>query len=144
MNDLKLWYDQPSSLPEETAEQHWNRALPIGNGRLGAMIYGDYPTERIQINEESIWAGPPVPVHQPYAKEALCQARELLFAGKCEEAEQLVQEKVLSPHTGPRSYQPFGDIWITDLGMDSLHLSPLTFRQTIHEYRRALDLNTAV
>lgn len=136
VGDLKLWYDQPSSGPDETAEQSWNRALPIGNGRLGAMIFGDCPTERIQINEESIWAGPPMPEHLPEAKEAVREARELLLAGKCEEAEQLVQEKVLSPHTGPRSYQPFGNLWITDLGITEQH--------TVSEYRRELDLDTAV
>lgn len=136
MGDLKLWYDRPSSLADGTAEQNWNRALPIGNGRLGAMIFGDYPTERIQINEESIWAGPPMPKHLPGAQEALREARELLFADQCEEAEKLVHEKVLSPHTGPRSYQPFGDLWITDLNITGQH--------TISEYRRELDLDTAV
>lgn len=136
MGNTKLWYDQPSTISEATAEESWNRALPIGNGRLGAMVYGDYPVERLQINEESIWAGPPVPVHQPEANQAIREAREMLFAGKCEEAEELVLEKVLSPHTGPRSYQPFGDIWIHNL--DAAGLEPVS------EYRRELDLDTAV
>lgn len=131
-----LWYDRPSTLQAGDDLESWNRALPIGNGRLGAMVFGDSPVERIQVNEESIWAGPPVPVHQPEAKGAIRQARELLFAGKSEEAERLVQEKVLSPHTGPRSYQPFGDIWLHNLKASS--------EQPITEYRRELNLDTAI
>lgn len=132
----KIWYDQPSTLEAGDKQESWNRALPIGNGRLGAMVFGDYPKERFQVNEESIWAGPPVPVHQPDAKQAIRDARELLFAGKSEEAQQLVQQKVLSPHTGPRSYQPFGDIWLYDLDAPS--------SEPISDYRRELDLDTAV
>lgn len=134
--NTKLWYDRPSTWHTGDKQESWNRALPIGNGRLGAMVFGDCPVERFQINEESIWAGPPVPVHQPEAKQAIHKARELLFAGKSEEAEQLVQEKVLSPHTGPRSYQPFGDVWLHDLGASNA--------EAISEYRRELDLDTAV
>ncbi|MCQ6561734.1 glycoside hydrolase family 95 protein [Paenibacillus mendelii] len=131
-----LWYDRPSTWRTGDEQESWNRALPIGNGRLGAMVFGDYPTERYQLNEESIWAGPPVPVHQPGAKQAIRDARELLFAGRSEEAERLVQEKVLSPHTGPRSYQPFGDLW--------LHPHEASEDQPLSQYRRELDLDTAV
>ncbi|UVI30444.1 glycoside hydrolase family 95 protein [Paenibacillus spongiae] len=134
--NTKLWYDHPAGWPEGNEQDSWNRALPIGNGRLGAMVFGDYPVERVQVNEESIWAGPPVPVHQPGAKQAIQEARELLFAGKSAEAERLVQEKVLSPHTGPRSYQPFGDLW--------LRHQETSQEQPISEYRRELDLDTAI
>ncbi|GIP26761.1 hypothetical protein J23TS9_18910 [Paenibacillus sp. J23TS9] len=57
---LKLWYDQPSTLPAAKENSDWNRALPVGNGRLGGMVFANIPVDRIQINEESIWAGPPV------------------------------------------------------------------------------------
>lgn len=134
--NTKLWYDRPSTLSEGNDLESWNRALPIGNGRLGAMVFGDCPIDRIQVNEESIWAGPPIPVHQEGANQAIKEARELLFAGKPEEAERLVREKVLSPHTGPRSYQPFGDIWI-----DSIEAN---VDQSISEYRRELDLDSAL
>ncbi|MED5018541.1 glycoside hydrolase family 95 protein [Paenibacillus chibensis] len=134
--NLKLWYDKPSTLAEPSEHSGWNRALPIGNGRLGAMVFGDLPVERIQVNEESIWAGPPVPIHQPGARDALEQARALMFAGREEEAERLVQEKVLSPHTGPRSYQPFGDIWLEPIeGFAPAELEG---------YRRELDLDQAM
>ncbi|MEC0242578.1 glycoside hydrolase N-terminal domain-containing protein [Paenibacillus dokdonensis] len=132
---LKLWYDQPSTLPAAEENSDWNRALPVGNGRLGGMVFGNIPVERIQINEESIWAGPPVPVHQHGAKDALLQAREQMFAGNYEEAERLIQEKVLSPHTGPRSYQPFGDIWLQSNDCDV---------QELGGYRRELHLDTAL
>lgn len=139
---LKLWYDRPSTLPEGSEQDHWNRALPIGNGRLGAMIYGDYPLERIQANEESIWAGPPVPVHLPGAEQAVKEARGLLFAGRIEEAEQWVQEKVLHPHTMPRSYQPFGEIRLLDVSADADGQERM--QAAAGEYRRELDLDTAI
>ncbi|MWV42862.1 hypothetical protein GRF59_04410 [Paenibacillus sp. HJL G12] len=133
---LKLWYAQPSSDPDTKGDTGWNRAMPVGNGRLGGMVFGDMPVERIQLNEESIWAGPPVPVHQPGAKEALQQAREEIFAGNVEEAESLIRKNVLSPHTGPRSYQPFGDLWIESIDCDP--------NGKVGEYRRELNLDTAI
>ncbi|MGN7356579.1 glycoside hydrolase family 95 protein [Paenibacillus sp. SAF-054] len=135
---LKLWYDKPAALESEVTEStSWNRALPVGNGRLGGMVFGNWPEDRIQMNEESIWAGPPLPDHMPGAKEAIRQARTMLFEGKHEEAEHLIQNKVLSPHTGPRSYQPFGDLWLQSLTSPEGAGKPT-------EYRRELDLDTAI
>ncbi|NGP45608.1 glycoside hydrolase family 95 protein [Bacillaceae bacterium SIJ1] len=128
-----LWYDRPSTLAGLSRKESWDRALPIGNGRLGAMVFGDHPVERLQVNEESIWAGPPVPENQPQAREAIEEARALLFAGKHEEAEQIVQSQVLHPHTRPRSYQPFGDLYLRPLG-----------DLAIEQYRRELNLDTAI
>src|SRR5690606_25030733 len=85
--DLKLWYDAPAS--------NWNEALPIGNGRLGAMIFGNPTTERLQLNEETVWAGEPgnnLPKTNFY--EALPQIRQLIFEGKYKEAENLAMQKL--------------------------------------------------
>ena len=71
--DLKLWYRHPA--------QKWVEALPIGNGRLGAMVFGGVHEERIQLNEDTVWAGRPYDPANPEALEALPKARELLFAG---------------------------------------------------------------
>ncbi|WP_274365127.1 glycoside hydrolase family 95 protein [Paenibacillus thermotolerans] len=133
---MRLWYDRPSTVSEAGGLESWNRALPIGNGRLGAMVYGDWPDERLQVNEQSIWAGPPLPGNRKGAGEAVRRARELLFAGNVAEAERVVREKVLHPHTGPRSYQPFGDITL-----HALDASP-GFRA--EQYERELCLDTAI
>lgn len=122
---LTLWYEQPA--------RKWEEALPLGNGRLGAMVFGGVNQERIQLNEISIWAGPPFPVPKTNGASVLAKARQLFFAGEFSEGEQLVQRELLPPPIEPRSYQPLGDL-------------KLTFE---HEgqptrYRRALDLDTAL
>ncbi len=71
---LRLWYDEP-------AEQ-WGEALPVGNGRLGAMVFGDPHKETIQLNENTLYAGQPYRNDNPQAKEALPEARKLIFEGK--------------------------------------------------------------
>ena len=77
--EYKLWYDCPA--------QVWTEALPLGNGRLGAMVYGTPGTEQIQLNEESIWAGRPNNNANPDALEYIPKVRELVFAGKYLEAQ---------------------------------------------------------
>ena len=101
---LSLWYRQPASA--------WTQALPIGNGRLGAMVFGGVDEERIQLNEESVWAGPPVPQDRPEAKAAIAEARKLIFAGKYREAEALVSKQAMGQRISPRSYQTVGDLLI--------------------------------
>ena len=71
---LKLWYEQPA--------KQWVEALPVGNGRLGAMIYGDPSNEVIQLNENTLWAGSPNRNDNPDAKAALPEVRKLIFHGK--------------------------------------------------------------
>ena len=102
-NQMKLWYEQPAA--------KWTEALPVGNGRLGAMVFGGVQQEHIQLNEESIWAGPPVPVTKPGFKDAMEKARGLWFEGKYVEAESLVQHH-MAPRINPRSYQTLGDLHI--------------------------------
>ena len=100
--ELSLWYKQPAT--------HWEEALPVGNGRLGAMVYGGVAKEIIQLNEESIWAGPPVPEVKGNVSETVDQVRALLFAGKYKEA-QALQQSVLVPRISPRSYQTMGSCY---------------------------------
>ena len=73
-NDLKLWYDKPA--------RQWTEALPLGNGRLGAMVFGSIKDERLQLNEKSIWSGSPYDADNPEALAALHEIRRLIFEGK--------------------------------------------------------------
>ena len=77
--NLQLWYDKPAT--------EWTQGLPVGNGRLGAMVFGGIRKERIQLNEESVWAGPPFPEAKEGMYEAMERTRELLFEGQYSEAE---------------------------------------------------------
>ena len=81
--ELSLWYSRPAKF--------WEEALPLGNGRLGAMVYGGVGQEMIQLNEDSIWAGPPVPEVKESVQEEIDRVRQLLFDGKYAEAQKLQQ-----------------------------------------------------
>src|SRR5687768_6072664 len=84
-SDLKLWYRQPA--------RNWNEALPVGNGRLGAMVFGRVEEELIQLNEETLWSGGPVNTNpNPLAQKFLPQIREALFREDYESAEKLAQQ----------------------------------------------------
>jgi alpha-L-fucosidase 2 len=122
---LTLWYRQPAA--------KWEEALPVGNGRLGAMIFGGVSEERIQLNEDSIWAGPPVPEPKQGTAPVLARARQLIFDGKYSEGQDLVRRQLLSAAIEPRGYQTLGDLKIT-------------FDQTneISHYHRELNLDNAV
>ena len=123
--DLKLWYTKPASI--------WEEALPIGNGRLAAMIFGGVKEDRIQFNEETLWTGEPHDYSHEGASRYLGKIRELIWQGKQEEAETLAMEKFMSIPLGQCRYQPFGDLWIKFPGLDS-----------ITDYRRELDLSNAL
>lgn len=122
---LKLWYDEPA--------QEWVEALPVGNGRLGAMVFGGIETERIQLNEESVWTGGPVNRTNPEALENLDKVRQLLFDGKYAEGDRLAQEKIMGPDGIRHTYQTLGDLFIDFEGVDN-----------VTGYKRELDLRTAV
>lgn len=100
----KLWYDKPA--------ENWNEALPIGNSKLGAMIYGNIEKEQVQLNEETIWTGGPNNNTNPEIGKALPEITKLFFGGKYNEAEALAVEKVRSPNSGMK-YQPVGNLWMT-------------------------------
>ena len=122
---LKLWYEQPAS--------SWVEALPIGNGRLGAMIYGGESTDHIQFNEETLWTGRPHDYSHEGASEYLGTIRKLLWEGKQKEAEKLALEKFMSVPLHQEKYQPFGDLWLEFANHDS-----------ITEFRRELDIANAI
>ena len=110
-------------------------ALPVGNGSLGAMVFGGIRNERIQLNEESIWTGKPIKRANPEAKQYLNKIRTLLFAGKYIEAEKLAQEKLMGTRLemGIHTYQSLGDLNLTFEGHNN-----------VTEYRRELNLEIAV
>lgn len=128
-DELKIWFNHPAG--------SWNEALPVGNGRLGAMIFG-YPfSERLQLNEETVWSGRPADFVNPEAKAALPVVRKLLFEGKYTEAQKLAQEKMMGDKKEGASYQTLGDM-LLDLEV------PENARNSITNYRRELDLENAV
>ena len=100
--EYKLWYDQPAHV--------WTEALPLGNGRLGAMLYGNPAAEQLQLNEETIWAGRPNNNPSPEAREWLPKIRELVLEGKYKEAQDLCTAHVKSKTNQGMPYQPFGDL----------------------------------
>jgi alpha-L-fucosidase 2 len=122
---LKLWYNQPA--------KQWVEALPVGNGRLGAMVYGDPSKEIIQLNENTVWAGQPNRNDNPDAKEALPEVRKLIFEGKYKEAQDLVNQKIITKTSHGMSYQTVGNLKLNFPGHD-----------TYSKYYRELDLENAV
>ncbi len=124
-NDLALWYD-------ESAGTEWLRALPIGNGRLGAMVFGNVDTERLQLNEDTIWAGGPYDQSNTKGAAALGQIRQLVFQNQWSQAQTLVDQNMLGNPSAQLAYQPVGDL-------------RLTFGSAtgVSEYNRILDLSTA-
>jgi alpha-L-fucosidase 2 len=123
--ESRLWFTAPAS--------SWFEALPIGNGRLAAMIFGGAAEEHLQLNEDSSWAGKYMDRVNPAGREAIPRIRRLLTEGKLQEAEELAGKTMLSQPVRMPPYQPLGD---------------LHFRLEGHErpsvYSRELDLNTAI
>lgn len=89
---MQLWYDQPA--------QYWVEAMPIGNGRLGAMVFGGVSRERIQLNEDSLWTGEPQDADNPESSEALPEVRRLQLEGGMVEAELLTKQKMVCKGEG--------------------------------------------
>jgi alpha-L-fucosidase 2 len=104
-NPMVLWYDKPAA--------DWNAALPVGNGRLGAMIFGTPEVERIQLNEATVWAGSPNNNANPAAKEALPKVRQLIFDGKYGEAQRMVDDKMMPATNAGMPYQSMGDFYLS-------------------------------
>ena len=103
--EYKLWYDEPA--------QVWTEALPLGNGRLGAMVFGNPGVEHIQLNEETIWAGRPNNNANPDALEYIPKVRRLVFEGKYLEAQTLDTEKVMAKKNRGKPYQTCCDLHIS-------------------------------
>ncbi len=100
---LKLWYNKPSG-------DRWENALPIGNGRLGAMIYGNVDTETIQLNEHTLWSGSPNRNDNPLAKDSLDEIRKLIFSGNQKQAEQLANRVIISRKSQGQMFEPAGEL----------------------------------
>ncbi|WP_304197104.1 glycoside hydrolase N-terminal domain-containing protein, partial [Flavobacterium alvei] len=123
-SQLKLWYDKPATI--------WNEALPLGNGRLGAMVFGDPAVERLQLNEETIWAGSPNSNAHTKSIEALPKVRQLVFEGKFDEAQALATQDIMSQTNDGMPYQTFGSAYISFPG-----------HQKYTNYYRDLDIENA-
>ncbi|MEX0312902.1 MAG: alkaline phosphatase [Allomuricauda sp.] len=125
-DNLKLWYKHPAA--------NWNEALPVGNGKLGAMVFGGIEEERLQLNEESIWSKDGEYLDRPNAHKYLKQIRNLLFEGKYAEAEKIYGEQVLTPRlpSNTNTYQTLGDIILKFDGIEN-----------VTNYYRDLNLNNA-
>lgn len=122
----RLWYTRPASV--------WTEALPVGNGRLGAMVFGGVATERIQLNEDTLWSGGPYdPLNPAAGPEAVAEVRRLIAERQFAAAEALANERLLARPLGQMAYQTFGDLFI------EMELGAVTT-----DYRRELDLDQAV
>ncbi|MDR0560259.1 MAG: glycoside hydrolase family 95 protein [Prevotellaceae bacterium] len=131
-NNLKLWYPAPAV--------KWTEALPVGNGRLGAMVFGNPAQEKLQLNEETVWAGQPNNNVNPDALKALPEVRKLLFEGKFKEAHDMVDRKIfldskILDHklNHGMSYQPVGNLNIAFPG-----------HENAEAYYRELDISSAI
>ncbi|MGD0674516.1 MAG: glycoside hydrolase family 95 protein [Polyangiaceae bacterium] len=122
---LRLWYRQPAL--------EWTEALPIGTGRLGAMVFGGAGVERLQLNEETLWSGGPYVPNNPDALGALPAVRRLIFEGRYREAHDLAEARMMARPLRQMQYETAGDLTIA-----SRTLGP------IDGYERELDLDTAV
>jgi alpha-L-fucosidase 2 len=122
---LRLWYATPA--------REWVEALPVGSGRLGAMVFGGVERERLQLNEGTLWAGGPYDPVNPEALPALPEVRRLVFAGRYAEAQKLAAAKLMAKPLEQMPYQTLGDL--------ALSFPPMG---AIERYRRELDLDAAI
>ncbi len=125
LDEHMLRYERPAAT--------WTEALPVGNGRIGAMVFGGLSEDRIQLNDITVWAGDRSPTASPGFAEAAAEARQLCFAGRPAEAEALLQP-FMGVSTGPRSHQTAGDLHLVYEGIDA---------ETTVGYGRTLDLDQA-
>ncbi|MBK1879767.1 glycoside hydrolase family 95 protein, partial [Pelagicoccus mobilis] len=125
--DLLMWYKEPAA--------QWDHGIPVGNGRLGAMVLGGIEDERIVINEESVWSRGGEYKDRPGGHEHVDEIRRLIFEGKFKAAESLISEKLLGERleSGTNCYQVLADLHIEYEGLEDAH-----------SYRRELDLETAI
>ncbi len=123
--DLKLWYEKPAA--------RWEEALPVGNSRIGAMVFGGVDVEHLQLNDSTFWGGSPVEYSKPAPPGTLEAIRALIFAGKEEEASRLADRDFMGKPKFQAAYQPIGDLLLR--AQDG---------EKPTEYRRELDLRTGV
>lgn len=124
--NLKLWYEQP-------AGAIWENALPIGNGKLGAMVYGNVAQETIKLNEHTLWSGSPNSNDVPETLAALNQIRQLIFDGKHKEAENLSNKVMFGKKSSGQMFQPAGNL-----------LLQFSDHEHYQNYYRELDIEKAI
>ncbi|HEX7844825.1 MAG TPA: glycoside hydrolase family 95 protein, partial [Chitinophagaceae bacterium] len=126
LNDpnLKLWYNKPATI--------WEEALPLGNGNMGAMVFGGIKKERYQVNDNTLWSGYPEPGNNPQAAEYLPIVRKLIFEGNYDSATTVWRKHMQGPYSA--RYLPMGDLYLDFPVKDTIGTN----------YRRELDLNTAI
>ena len=129
---------QPSRAPDRSCSttirrREWNQALPLGNGRLGAMVFGNVNAERIQLNENTLWMGGPRDTNNPDALKHLAEVRRLLFAGLPVEAYAVAEKHSMGRPFRLESYQTLGDLRLT-----------FDHEGTPTDYRFELDIDSAI
>ncbi len=124
-SSLKLWYNKPSG-------RVWENALPIGNGRLGAMVYGSVKDETIQLNEHTLWSGGPNRNDNPLALDSIAEIRRLILAGRQKEAEQIANRVIISKKSQGQMFEPAGELHLHFPGHDNYS-----------NYYRELDISSA-
>jgi len=122
---LSLWYRRPAT--------NWVSALPVGNGRLGVMVFGGIASEQLQLNEDTLWAGGPYDPDNTNALAALPEVRRLIFGGKYAEAQKLASQKMMGKPLKQMPYETIGDLFLE-----------FPTPATVENYRRDLNLDTAV
>lgn len=123
---LKLWYNKPSG-------RTWENALPIGNGRLGAMIYGNTEKETIQLNEHTVWSGGPNRNDNPLSLDSLAYIRQLIFDGKQKDAERIANRVIITKKSHGQKFEPVGSLQLAFDGHDN-----------VSDYYRELDIEKAI
>ena len=123
--DMVLWYRQPA--------EKWLEAMPLGNGLMGAMVFGGIRQERIALNESTFWSGRPHDYDHPEALRYFPQIRDLVFAGKFQEAERMADTNFYGRPAAQQAFQPLGDLLLTVDGVEQAE-----------DYRRELDMETGV
>jgi len=124
---LSVWYARPA--------REWEEALPVGNGRLGAMVFGDPGVERLQFNQDTLWQGEPRSYARDGAHKFLEPIRQLLWAGKQKEAEAVAMQEFMSVPLRQMAYQAFADLLLLFPGLEI---------SAVRHYRRDLNLDTAI
>ena len=124
--DLKLWYKQPSG-------NVWENALPIGNGRLGAMVYGNVDTETVQLNEHTVWSGSPNRNDNSLILDSLSEIRKLIFDGRQKDAERIANNVIISKKSQGQMFEPVGNLRLAFNG-----------HENFTDYYRELDIERAL
>ena len=118
--DLVLWYKQPAT--------QWREAIPVGNGRLGALVFGKIADEQIILNEDTVWTGSPYEPSNPKGAVVMPEIRRLIFAGKQDEAQVLFEKNCMAVNRKTdheqMKYQILGDLWLNFPG----HFSATNYR----------------